>query len=266
MQATYTTALEATLKWEGGWANHPADPGGATYRGVTQRVYDGWRRRQGRPTRSVRAMTEAEMQAIYRLQYWDVVKGDELPAGPDAATFDAGVNSGPVRAARWLQKALRVAADGQVGVVTLTAASRHPDKADLVKALCRLRLSFVQGLKTWRSFGRGWTRRIAAIEALGVRLALAASGRTAPQIRAAAEDEAKAATAAKKRSDAGAVAAGGGGGGAATQVEPAAADLTVSLILAGLVVAAIAVCILLVWRSRVEKARAAAYAQLAKEV
>ncbi len=153
--SSFDEALKRVLVHEGGYADHPADPGGATMRGVTQRVYDGWRRRRGVPVRSVRLIEPGEVEAIYRLQYWDAVRADDLPAGLDYGVFDAAVHSGPGQAAKWLQRALGVTADGQVGEATLAAlegqraasvdrrslrpAPRHaPGPADLPDLRCRL--------------------------------------------------------------------------------------------------------------------------------
>ncbi len=169
MNANFGDSLEAVLAHEGGWANHPRDPGGATMRGVTQRVYDAYRRRRRLPVRSVRSITTPELHAIYRRQYWDVVRGDELPAGVDLAVFDAAVNSGPVRAAKWLQRAVGVTADGVIGLVTLGATTEQP-LARTVHRICDDRLHFLRGLTTWRTFGKGWSRRVAAVRQQALRV------------------------------------------------------------------------------------------------
>ncbi|WP_246677573.1 glycosyl hydrolase 108 family protein [Mesorhizobium sp. B2-3-12] len=102
------------LAHEGGYSNHPADPGGATMKGVTQRVYDGYRKSKGLSTRSVKGIQTAELNEIYDRQYWDAVKGDLLPAGVDYVVFDGAVNSGPGRSIMWLQQALRPAYKGPI--------------------------------------------------------------------------------------------------------------------------------------------------------
>src|SRR5690554_3243462 len=111
---TFEPALALVLAHEGGYVDHPDDPGGATNKGITQRVYDAWRTSRGRHPRSVAAIRDEEVRAIYREQYWDAVRGDDLPAGIDYCTFDAAVNSGPAQAARWLQRAVGAAPDGIV--------------------------------------------------------------------------------------------------------------------------------------------------------
>jgi lysozyme family protein len=175
MKESFPAALAATLKYEGGYSNHPKDPGGATMRGVTQRVYDAWRRTRGLKPRSVNDIYAVEVGTIYRRQYWDAVRGDDLPAGIDAAVFDAAVNSGPVRAAKWLQAALGVSQDGHIGVVTMDAA-RHADQAATARAVCEARLAWLKGLKTWPTFGKGWGRRIRELQAFAATLAKQGEG------------------------------------------------------------------------------------------
>jgi lysozyme family protein len=175
MKESFPAALAATLRYEGGYSNHPRDRGGATMRGITQRVYDAWRRTRGLKPRPVKAITEVEVAQIYRRQYWDAVRGDDLPAGIDAAVFDAAVNSGPIRAAKWLQAALGVSQDGHIGAVTIDAA-RHADRAATAHAVCTARLSWLKGLSTWPTFGKGWGRRIRELEAFAATLAKQGEG------------------------------------------------------------------------------------------
>lgn len=177
-------ALKRVLVHEGGYVEHPADPGGATMQGITQRVYDGWRRRHGQPVRPVRRIAPDEVAAIYRRQYWDAVRADDLPAGLDYALFDAAANSGPAQAAKWLQRALGVTADGQVGEATLAALhGRAP--VGLIDALCDRRLAMLRGLRTFPTFGAGWTRRVAEVRVAARALA------GAPLVGAAAPEPAR---------------------------------------------------------------------------
>ncbi|MBO6895226.1 MAG: glycoside hydrolase family 108 protein [Roseibium sp.] len=155
----FETSLAWTLVHEGGYVNHPKDPGGATNRGVIQRTYNAYRHRMGLEPQSVKRITEAEVRAIYREQYWKAVAGDALPAGVDYAVFDYGVNSGPRRAVKDLQRVVGARPDGWVGNETL-AAMTQTDPQEIVQKLCKRRFRFVQGLKHWKHFGRGWTRRI----------------------------------------------------------------------------------------------------------
>ncbi len=160
--ANFAAALDAVLRHEGGYADHPADPGGATNLGVTRATLARWRRRAVSRA-EVRALSRTEASAIYRALYWNAVCGDALAAGVDLCIFDHAVNSGPSRAVRTLQKILGVTADGQMGPRTLGCAARH-DPLALIHACCRARLSFLERLRTFAVFGRGWTRRVRETE------------------------------------------------------------------------------------------------------
>lgn len=170
MKQNFAPSLAAVLQHEGGYVNDPQDPGGATNKGVTQHVYDDWRRSQGLAPRSVRAIEPAEIQAIYRKRYWDAIRGDDLPAGVDYCTFDFAVNSGVNRAARYLQKAVGVLDDGKIGPMTLAAVKAQPADC-LINAICTARMVFLEQLSTFGRFGRGWTRRVADVEAAAKEMA-----------------------------------------------------------------------------------------------
>jgi len=164
----YARALPRVLVHEGGWSNHKADPGGATMKGVTQRVYDAFRDRRGEERRSVRLIEDAELQAIYRRQYWDAIKGDSLPVGVDYVVFDGAVNSGPSQSVKWLQRALgTIKVDGVIGEATLAAVEAYPDHDRLIALIIERRLAFLKALKTWGDFGRGWASRVAQVRQIG---------------------------------------------------------------------------------------------------
>lgn len=168
--ARFAACLAEVLRHEGGYVDHPNDPGGATNLGITRATLSDWR---GRPvTKSeVRALTVAEASAIYRARYWDPVRGDALPPGVDLAVFDFAVNSGPGRAARTLQQVLGVTQDGAIGPITLAAIARAPGPVTIIMDLCDARMRFLRGLGTWPTFGRGWTRRVAEVEAAAMGVA-----------------------------------------------------------------------------------------------
>lgn len=160
----FPTILKKVLVHEGGFVDHPKDPGGATNKGVTQATYDGWRDRQGKGRRSVRFITDEELVSIYRRDFWDVVRGGDLPPGVNYAVFDFAVNSGNKRAARYLQKVVGVAQDGRIGPNTLSA-TRSKDPAAVIDQLCDDRLAFMRSLRIWPTFGKGWRRRVDDVRA-----------------------------------------------------------------------------------------------------
>ncbi len=155
----FAACLPLILKHEGGYVDHPKDPGGATNKGITQKTYDSWRDRKGEFRRSVRRIADAEVAAIYRRDYWDAIRGDELPAGIDYCVFDFAVNSGIDRAARYLQSAVGSPADGKIGPNTIAAAKGRDAKAT-IEAICDNRMAFLRGLRNWPTFGKGWTARV----------------------------------------------------------------------------------------------------------
>ncbi|MDG4900564.1 MULTISPECIES: glycoside hydrolase family 108 protein [unclassified Mesorhizobium] len=164
-------SLARVLGHEGGYSNHPADPGGATMKGVTQRVYDAYRRSKGLAVRSVKSTTSQELFEIYDRQYWDAVKGDQLPAGVDYVLFDGAVNSGPKQSIMWLQRALgplyQGRVDGVMGLGTIAAVQACNNHDALIDHICDQRLAFLQHLKTWRVFGTGWGSRVAEVRSIG---------------------------------------------------------------------------------------------------
>lgn len=165
------------LASEGGYVDHPKDPGGATNMGITHKTLAAWRGRSV-TKEDVRRLTQAEALAIYEAQYWRAIGADRLPAGLDYAVADYAINSGPSRAVKDLQRVLGVAADGIVGVQTLAALGKY-STIRLIEALCARRAAFVRGLPTYKEFGRGWESRIIAVEVKAKALATGtAAGKT----------------------------------------------------------------------------------------
>jgi lysozyme family protein len=232
-----------TAKWEGGWSNHAADPGGKTMYGVTEAVYHAWLREQGKPARPVRNISMAEALALYKSNYWYAAKCNTLAVGVDLAVYDAAVNSGVSRGRKWL------------------ASSIGGTDVETVKRICRTRLSFVQGLRTWSVFGKGWGRRIADIEAKGVAWAMAAAPATTPKVaKKRVEAEAvKAEDLAKKQKTGAGGAGAAGGGGAVATTDSADWVMLDTVVVLGFAGVTIAFVLWLLWRSRINKARAAAY-------
>lgn len=159
MKENYAAALKQVLKYEGGYSDHPQDPGGATMRGVTQAVYDDWRKTNKLPTQSVRNISDAEVAAIYKNLYWDRISGDLLPAGVDFAVFDFAVNSGVSRAAKTLQAVVGVTQDGVIGPATIQATKTY-----VAMTVTNKRLAFMQSLSVWSTFGKGWSARITDVK------------------------------------------------------------------------------------------------------
>lgn len=148
---------------EGGFVNHPKDPGGMTNLGVTQRAWAEW---VGHPVseKEMRALTVEKVSLFYKRKYWDKVAGDLLPAGLDHAVFDFAVNSGPGRAAKFLQELLGVTPDGAIGPQTLKALAKYDPKL-LVEQYLQARQDFLEGLETFTTFGNGWSRRVSEVKA-----------------------------------------------------------------------------------------------------
>jgi len=169
MDRNFNRAVDAVLKHEGGFVNHPADPGGATNKGITIANF----RRYVKPTGTVgdlKALTTDQAKTVYRRMYWDAVHGAELPDGVDFAVFDFGVNSGPDRAIKYLQRIAGVAQDGRIGPATLKAVRAIPH-AKLINDYQDARLAFLKGLKIWGTFGKGWSRRVSEVRSLALSMA-----------------------------------------------------------------------------------------------
>lgn len=158
---TFEEALEHVLKHEGGFVNHPQDPGGMTNLGVTKRVWDEWIGRESSED-EMRNLKPEDVANLYKKLYWDRVKADDLPSGVNYCIFDAAVNSGTGRAAKWLQEAVGAVPDGAIGAKTLAKVAAH-DADSLVNAYCDVRLNFLKGLKTFDTFGKGWSRRVEGV-------------------------------------------------------------------------------------------------------
>lgn len=166
----FKKCLSEVLRHEGGYVDHPNDPGGATNMGITHKTLARWRKISpwtDLPKSSVALLKREEAALIYRANYWNPSRAGDTPPGVDLALFDFAVNSGPDRAVRTLQSALGVAADGELGPVTL-AALRAADLVRLVNDVCDRRLAFLQGLSTFAVFGRGWTRRVNQVRAVAL--------------------------------------------------------------------------------------------------
>ena len=162
MNDNFEQALATVLRSEGGYVNNKADPGGMTNLGVTKRTYEQY---VGHPVDedTMRGLTPELVEPLYKKMYWDAIRGDSLPDGVDYCVFDCAVNSGPGRAAKFLQEIVGVKPDGGIGPITLAAVKARTitpeDTKALITAFCNKRIQFWESLPTFATFGKGWTRR-----------------------------------------------------------------------------------------------------------
>lgn len=254
----FHAALARILVHEGGKVDRADDPGGRTNKGITQRVYNSWRTKSHLPLRDVYQISDMEVEAIYRFQYWEPINGQQLPPGVDYVVMDGAVNSGPKQSGKWLQRALgfeKSQVDGIIGSVTLNATQQASDHDVLIAAIIARRDAFLKALKTYATFGKGWMRRIKHVKETGQAWAMGSVGPAVEYIPGAEQkasiDDAKKAPP-KAPGD---LAAGGGGattvgGGTLDQVLNSAKDqlepfqafgfvkgIVVAIIIAGVVVA-----------------------------
>ena len=157
MRSNFSSSLALLLKHEGGYVNHPDDPGGRTNQGITQRVYEKFLGRDV-TEEELKDMPPDKVFAIYKTQYWNRGRGDDLPTGVDLCVFDWAVNAGTSRAGKALQQIAGVPADGIIGSQTFAATSEC-DPAQVVEEISQKREDFYRGLGTFDTFGRGWLRR-----------------------------------------------------------------------------------------------------------
>lgn len=175
MSPRFNQCLEVVLGHEGGYSNNQNDRGGATNCGITQAVYDDWRVGKGFGRQPVNGISGDEVKAIYFSRYWLLGKCDQLPAPLDYVHFDGCVNHGVGQAARFLQRALCVAADGAIGPITL-AAVREKDCAHSIDNVCddilHQREEFYDRLAETdprqKVFLKGWHNRIADVRQKGL--------------------------------------------------------------------------------------------------
>ena len=247
MLGNFQKCLAVTLAYEGGWSDNPMDPGGATMKGVTLALYRKFK--PGATKAQLRAISDGDLAHIYSKDFWLPIKGDGLAAGVDLATFDAAVNSGPSRALKWLM-----------------ASIGGPDH-ETVKKLCAKRLGYMQTLKIWQTFKKGWLARVTGVEAKGVAWALARSASPAEARKELAKESTAATATAKKQT------AGAGTAGTATTatggdvlINPQHADQVAGWVLGGLLAAGAVVAAVLIIRAVIHNQRAKAYAAEAQAV
>ena len=158
MKVNYDKCLETILHHEGGYVNHPKDPGGETNLGVTKRVYQ-----EHGGTKDMKDLLVEDVAPIYKKGYWDKMKCDDIPSGLDLCLFDFGVNAGPGRAAKFLQQMIGTTVDGGIGPNTLAKLEeyiRENGEHEAVNKYQEMRQKYYEKLSTFATFGRGWTRRV----------------------------------------------------------------------------------------------------------
>ena len=161
MKSNYDLAYALIRKAEGGYANRPRkhDPGGETNYGVTKKTYDAYRKGKGLPRQSVVLISQDEVAEIYRQEYARPVRFDDLPAGVDYIVFDTAIHSGPVRAAKLLQRVVGADEDGFIGAKTLASVAAMPPM-QLLSELKEVRMRYLRGLDNWKPNANGWTNRV----------------------------------------------------------------------------------------------------------
>jgi len=147
------------LQHEGGYTNHPSDPGGRTNLGVTQRVWENYVGHKVDET-EMRSLTKELVAPLYRKEYWDAVHGDQLPSGADYLAFDFAVNAGAFRCIKTIQRALNITADGIIGPVTVKAI-QDTNAEEFIDNFTDAKERFYRGLSNFPTFGRGWFNRVA---------------------------------------------------------------------------------------------------------
>lgn len=257
-RSNFAAVMDEVFLHEGGLSMHRGDPGNWTggkvgvgeLRGTNFGIAS-----HAHPSVDIRNLTKAQAREIYRRDYWNPIRGDDLPEGLDLVTMDPAVNSGVSRGVRWLQQALGggVAADGRMGPQTLGAAARA-NAVPVIQRACAIRMGFLRGLRTWDTFGRGWSRRVASVEAVSVRMALTAAGQPARPVLIAQQQAAHATADREGRAASATGVTGAAGGGSVATL----ADIpSWGLIAFGLAV--LLVVIALLGQRRHDQARARAY-------
>ena len=169
MKENFKNIMPYIFSEEGGYADDPRDPGGATNMGITIATLSAWK---GHPVSKldVEKLSPAEATKIYQQQFWNKVDGDKLPSGVDYAVFDFAVNSGPGRAAKTLQGIVNQPEDAVIGAQTIAAVSNYPPEV-IINALCDARAAWLKGLSTAATFGNGWLARVERVRSRALALA-----------------------------------------------------------------------------------------------
>lgn len=158
MKGNFDKCLQYLLVHEGGYVNHPSDPGGMTNLGVTQRVWEEWKGSQSDES-EMRSLTVEQVSPIYKKRYWDAARCDDFPSGIDYVVFDFAVNAGVVRSAKTLQNVAGVTGDGVIGPLSIAAVNSMKPEV-FINEFSDNRATFYKALSTFPTFGKGWLRRV----------------------------------------------------------------------------------------------------------
>ena len=162
MNKNFDSCLKYLFEEEGGYTNHPRDPGGMTNLGVTHIDWAAWIGHEP-SEEEMKSLTKEMVAPLYKKKYWDVCHCDELPSGVDYAVFDLAVNSGTARAAKYLQEIVGAKTDGVIGPQTLEIVG-HVTPTTIVTEICDKRRDFIRAIRTYDVFGKGWEARISRVE------------------------------------------------------------------------------------------------------
>jgi lysozyme family protein len=168
MNTNWKRSFELMLQSEGGFSNHPSDPGGMTNLGVTKATWENWVGRESNEA-EMRGLTAEKVEPLYKNKYWDAVRGDELKVGIDYLMFDFAVNAGAGRAIKTLQTSIGVPADGGFGPITM-AAVKSFEPINLIERFSQTKEDFYQSLSTFDVFGKGWLNRVAKVKAEALKM------------------------------------------------------------------------------------------------
>lgn len=169
MNRNWDKAFESVIVHEGGYVDNSQDPGGATNLGCTKAV---WEQYVGHPVTKddIKNLTKEDVKPLYKKRYWDAIHGDALPSGLDYCIFDCAINSGVGRAAKIIQSIVGVPPDGAIGNNTIAAITQI-NPITLINEFSQNRQAFLEGLKTFSTFGKGWTRRVEEVRLKALELA-----------------------------------------------------------------------------------------------
>ena len=160
--SNWDNAFKLMLASEGGFVNHPSDPGGMTNLGVTKATWENWVGRAS-DEKEMRGLTPEKVEPLYKKKFWDACRCDELPSGIDYLVFDFAVNAGPGRSIKTLQSAVGATPDGGIGPMTLAAVNSFSE-TELVDKFSQAKEDFYRSLNTFETFGKGWLNRVAAVK------------------------------------------------------------------------------------------------------